>query len=44
MSRPTPDARIQRVVVDTDTGLDDAHSLLYLLAQSDVEIVGITTI
>lgn len=34
----------QWIVVDTDTGIDDAHSLLYLLAQPDVEIVGITTI
>lgn len=34
----------QWIVVDTDTGIDDAHSLLYLLAQPDVEIVGITTV
>ncbi|WOF22788.1 nucleoside hydrolase [Microbacterium betulae] len=34
----------QWVVVDTDTGLDDAHSLLYLLAQPDVDVLGITTI
>lgn len=34
----------RRVVVDTDAGLDDAHSLLYLLAQPDVELVGITTV
>lgn len=34
----------QWIVVDTDTGLDDAHSLLYLLGQSDIEILGITTI
>lgn len=38
-----PRAR-QRVLVDTDTGLDDAHSLMYLLAQPDVEIEAITTI
>ncbi|ODT39876.1 MAG: hypothetical protein BGO45_14670 [Microbacterium sp. 71-36] len=30
--------------MDTDTGLDDAHSLMYLLAQPDVEIEAITTI
>jgi inosine-uridine nucleoside N-ribohydrolase len=30
--------------VDTDTGLDDAHSLMYLLAQPEVRIEAITTI
>lgn len=34
----------RQVVVDTDTGLDDAHSLLYLLAQPDIEILGLTSI
>lgn len=34
----------QWVVVDTDTGLDDAHAMLYLLAQPDVEIIGVTTV
>jgi inosine-uridine nucleoside N-ribohydrolase len=34
----------RKVVVDTDTGLDDAHSLLYLLAQPDIEILGLTSI
>ena len=29
---------VRRVLVDTDTGLDDAHSLMYLLAQPDVAI------
>lgn len=39
-----PDPGKQWIVVDTDTGLDDAHSLLYLLAQPDVELLGITTV
>lgn len=39
---PTPGR--QWVIVDTDTGIDDAHSLLYLLAQPDVQILGITTV
>lgn len=43
-AHPSWDPDRQWVLVDTDTGLDDAHSLLYLLAQPDVEIVGITTI
>ncbi|MEV6283855.1 nucleoside hydrolase [Kribbella sp. NPDC051770] len=34
----------RQVVVDTDTGLDDAHSLLYLLAQPDLELLGVTAI
>jgi purine nucleosidase len=37
------DARRLRVVVDTDAGLDDAHALMYLLAQPDIDLVGITT-
>jgi purine nucleosidase len=43
-SAPSFDPDKQWIVVDTDTGLDDAHSLLYLLAQDDVELLGITTI
>jgi len=39
-----PDPRKQWIVVDTDPGLDDAHSLLYLLAQPDVEVLGLTTV
>jgi len=37
-SRRTP------VLVDCDTGIDDAMALLYLLAHEDVELVGITTV
>jgi purine nucleosidase len=32
------------VLVDCDTGVDDAMALLYLLRRDDVEIVGITTV
>ncbi|WP_162240666.1 nucleoside hydrolase [Frigoribacterium sp. Leaf186] len=34
----------RRVLVDTDTGIDDALALLWLSAQPDVEIVGITAV
>lgn len=32
------------VLVDCDTGVDDAMALLYLLARDDIEVVGITTV
>ncbi len=32
------------VLVDCDTGIDDAMALLYLLRHPDVEVVGITTV
>lgn len=38
MSERTP------VLVDCDTGVDDAMALLYLLRRPDIEIVGITTV
>ncbi|MFT4050704.1 MAG: nucleoside hydrolase [Microbacterium sp.] len=41
---PMPEPGRQWVIVDTDTGIDDAHSLLYLLAQPDVQVLGITTV
>ncbi|WP_433238130.1 nucleoside hydrolase [Streptosporangium sp. CA-135522] len=36
--------RVRRVVVDTDTGIDDAHALLYLAGRPDAEIVAITSV
>ena len=38
MSKRTP------VLVDCDTGVDDAMALLYLLAHEDVSLVGVTTV
>ncbi|MGR6920020.1 nucleoside hydrolase [[Actinomadura] parvosata] len=35
---------MRRVVVDTDTGIDDAHTLLYLAGRPDAEIVAITSV
>ena len=32
------------ILVDCDTGIDDALALAYLLAEPAVEIVGITTV
>jgi purine nucleosidase len=32
------------VLVDCDTGVDDAMALLYLLARDDIEIVGVTSV
>jgi inosine-uridine nucleoside N-ribohydrolase len=41
---PTRDEDRRWIVVDTDTGLDDALALLYLAAQPDVKLVGITAV
>ncbi|MCU1557929.1 MAG: hypothetical protein JWN09_1924 [Microbacteriaceae bacterium] len=38
MTPPVP------VLVDCDTGVDDAMALLYLLARDDIDVVGITTV
>ncbi|MFC6080096.1 nucleoside hydrolase [Sphaerisporangium aureirubrum] len=35
---------VRRVVVDTDTGIDDAHTLLYLAGRPDAEIVAVTSV
>ncbi|MEW9552854.1 nucleoside hydrolase [Nonomuraea sp. NPDC050783] len=35
---------MRHVVVDTDTGIDDAHTLLYLAGRPDAEIVAITSV
>jgi purine nucleosidase len=32
------------VLVDCDTGVDDAMALLYLLARDDIDVVGVTTV
>ena len=32
------------VLVDCDTGVDDAMALLYLLHRDDIEVVGVTSI
>ncbi|WP_030451119.1 nucleoside hydrolase [Herbidospora cretacea] len=34
----------RRIVVDTDTGIDDAHTLLYLAGRPDAEIVAVTSV
>ncbi|UFS58210.1 nucleoside hydrolase [Subtercola endophyticus] len=34
----------RRIIVDTDTGIDDALALLYLAAQPEVEFVGVTAV
>lgn len=38
------DHRKTPVLVDCDTGIDDAMALLYLLAHDEVELVGVTTV
>src|ERR1700712_2988476 len=35
---------LRRVIVDTDTGIDDALALLYLAAQPELELVGVTAV
>src|SRR5690606_17850347 len=43
-SRNTSRERVRRIVVDTDTGIDDAHTLLYLAGRPDAELVAITSV
>jgi inosine-uridine nucleoside N-ribohydrolase len=40
---PAGDAHVRRVVVDTDTGIDDALALMVLAADPDVELVAVGT-
>ncbi|TIH40044.1 nucleoside hydrolase [Subtercola vilae] len=40
----TSSAPTRRIIVDTDTGIDDALALLYLAAQPEVELVAITAV
>jgi inosine-uridine nucleoside N-ribohydrolase len=35
---------VRRIVVDTDTGIDDAHTLLYLAGRDDASIEAITSV
>jgi len=35
---------VRRIVVDTDTGIDDAHTLLYLAGREDAAIEAITSV
>jgi purine nucleosidase len=37
-------SQVHRIVVDTDTGIDDAHTLLYLAGRPDAEIVAVTSV
>jgi len=34
---------MQKILLDVDTGIDDALAIAYILAQQDVELLGITT-
>lgn len=40
----TPGGAVRSVVVDTDTGIDDALALLWLAARPDVEIAAVTAV
>ncbi len=35
---------MNRLIIDTDPGLDDAHAILMAAAHADTEIVAITTV
>lgn len=40
----TPFADLRHVILDTDTGIDDALALLYLAGRADVEVSAITSV
>lgn len=44
MPMSEPSTPIRRIVVDTDTGIDDALALLYLAGRPDVDLVQVTTV
>ena len=35
---------MRKVIIDTDTGSDDAASIMLAVAAADVEILGVTTL
>ena len=46
ISLPFADAAsaAEKVLIDTDPGVDDAQAILFALASEDLEVVGLTTI
>ena len=44
MSAPPDPSPRRRIVVDTDTGIDDALALLYLAGRPDAEIAAVTSV
>ena len=34
---------MQKIILDVDTGIDDALALLYAIAEEELDLVGVTT-